>query len=803
MKKVGIVSCYFKNNYGSVLQAYATKKILDNNNILNETISVDANKDFSKGKKRYYLSQITNFKFIKGKFGMVKLKLDKKLNKELGKNIAIRNCKYKEFQREFNLSKACTNYKDLTDMAKERYTDVIVGSDQLWLPVNVVSDYYTLNWVPDEINKISYSTSFGFSIIPKKYNELYSKFLNRINHLSTREQSGVKIIKDIANIDAKIVCDPTLLLTKEEWKEVETEEKKYNENYILCYFLGNNVKHRKFAEKLRDETGYKIVSLNHADEYVKYSDTFCDYAPFDIGPKEWISLIENAKYVLTDSFHGTVFSLLFNKTFFNFRRMKANSKVSTNSRIDSLLTIAGVSTERILSGDENPKDVLKYKIDYDKVNENLAKFREDSKNWLLSSLTWKNENCKHIDITSKEDCCGCTACKSICPVGAIEMVEDEEGFKYPQIDKKKCTKCGACKMVCPIINLKKEKQSEQKGYVINNKDLQVRKESTSGGAFSAIAKYVIEQKGVVYGAAFDENWIVTHQVATTDKEIKKFRNSKYVQSDMTNTFLNVKNYLNNKKMVCFSGTPCQVEGLKSYLEKSNVNENEFDNLILVDVVCRAVPSPKLFRNYISLIKKNNLDNEDINKIYFRDKTKYGYKYTQMKIASQNKVYQEGIDTDQYLRAFFSGMSIRPSCENCQFKKRYRESDITIWDCFNIEDLDKSLADNNGTTRVLIHTKKGQEIFEKIKKQLYFKEINSDIIVKGTMELTKSTRYNNKRHEFLCGVEEKNNENNIERILNTYFPINTKTKLEKLARRNLVGLSFYNKIKKIGKKVLGR
>ena len=173
MKKVGIVSCYFKDNYGSALQAYATKKILDNNNIPNETISIDSNKDFKKGKRKYYLSQIFNFSFIKSKLGMIKMKFDKKLNKELGKNIVIRTNKYKEFRKEFNLSRACTDYKGLTQLAEEKYSDVIVGSDQLWLPVNVVADYYTLNWVPDNINKISYSTSFGVSTIPQKYNEQY------------------------------------------------------------------------------------------------------------------------------------------------------------------------------------------------------------------------------------------------------------------------------------------------------------------------------------------------------------------------------------------------------------------------------------------------------------------------------------------------------------------------------------------------------------------------------------------------------------------------------------------------------
>ena len=364
-KIVGIVSCYFKNNYGSMLQAYATKKILDINNIPNETINIDGNIDFKNGKRKYYLSQIFNYNFILSKLGMIKMKFDIKFNKKLGKNVAIRNRKYKEFRREFNLSRSSNSYNDLTRLANERYSDVLLGSDQLWLPVNVVSDYYTLNWVPDNINKISYSTSFGVSNIPSKYYNLYKKYLNRINHLSVREDSGIKIIKDITDLNAELVCDPTILLTRKQWDEVAVKDRIVKEKYILCYFLGNNIEHRKFAERLKEKTGYKIVSLNHADEYVKYSDVFCDLALYDVGPREWINLIREAEYVCTDSFHGTVFSLIYNKMFFNFRRYKFNSKTSTNSRLDSLLNIVEVNKERILDGNENIDKVINYKIDYD------------------------------------------------------------------------------------------------------------------------------------------------------------------------------------------------------------------------------------------------------------------------------------------------------------------------------------------------------------------------------------------------------------------------------------------------------
>ena len=385
-KKVGIVSCYFKHNYGSMLQAYATQKILDDMNIENETINIDKNIDFKNGKKKYYMGQVLNFQFIKSKLGMIKLKLDKKINKNLGKNIFIRDKKYEEFRKTFRLTEPYKTYAELNEKAEKDYSSVIVGSDQLWLPVNVVADYYTLNWVPEDVNKISFSTSFGVSIIPEKYKEAYKKFLNRINYLSTREVAGQKIIKDLTGREATLVCDPTLLFNKVEWMSIQKDEPIIKGKYIFCYFLGKNIEHRKFAERLKEKTGYKIVSLNHADEYVKYSDVFADETPYDVGPAEFLNMIRNAEYVCTDSFHGTVFSLINNVKFFTFRRYNNKSKVSTNSRIDSLLGIVNLK-DRLINGDEDVEKEIEKKIDFENVNIKLEEFRNTSKEFLKNALS--------------------------------------------------------------------------------------------------------------------------------------------------------------------------------------------------------------------------------------------------------------------------------------------------------------------------------------------------------------------------------------------------------------------------------
>lgn len=384
MKKVAIVSCYFKHNYGSMLQAYATQKILDNMKIENQTINISKNKDIYTGKKKYYINQLTNISFLKAKFGMIKLKIYEKINKKLAKNLEIRDTKFKEFEKKFNLTQPYTSYAKLTEICKNNYNNVIVGSDQLWLPVNVVADYYTLNWVPNDINKISYATSFGISEIPKDYREKYIEFLDRMDYISVREQKGIDIIKDLMNKDVKLVCDPTLLLKKEEWQEIESESQNKNFKYIFCYFLGKNIKHRKFVERLKEKTGYQIISINHCDEYVRYSDIFADEVPYDVGPSEFLKLIANAEYICTDSFHGTMFSLIYNKKFFVFRRYQENLKMSTNSRINSILKILDLE-QRLLLGDEKIETVDK-DIQYSEINKKLDDFRNESIKFLTDAL---------------------------------------------------------------------------------------------------------------------------------------------------------------------------------------------------------------------------------------------------------------------------------------------------------------------------------------------------------------------------------------------------------------------------------
>ena len=286
------------------------------------------------------------------------------------------------------------------------------------------------------------------------------------------------------------------------------------------------------------------------------------------------------------------------------------------------------------------------------------------------------------------------------------MTPDEEGFLYPKVDKTACVDCHLCEKVCPILNVEPEKEFPQTGYIVQHKDQQILKESTSGGAFTAIASWVINQGGVVFGAAFDKNFVIHHTWVNKLEDLKRFRNSKYAQSEIRDSFRQTKAFLDEGKMVLFSGTPCQLEGLLRFLRK------KYENLLTVDVVCRACPSPLVFRKYLEMQRQRLGGN--MKNVLFRDKH-YGYGYSSMTIETENGAdYHEGIDTDSYLRAFFSEISIRPSCVECKFRKRYRETDFTIWDCFDIAEYSRKLNNDKGATKVLAHTEKAKALMPKMK-----------------------------------------------------------------------------------------
>ena len=388
MKKTAIVSCYFQHNYGSMLQAYATQMALDKLDYENETIDIAGfNHEIKKAKILYFAKASLTSDILISKLGMAKNVLIKKFSKnDYARLSKVRSDRFDAFGKKyFRLSSRYSSKEELGKKCDENYSSVLVGSDQLWLPGNIAADYYTLNFVPTTVNSIAYATSFGQSSLPKDSAKKATIFLKKIKHIGVREESGQKLVKKLAGRNVPVVCDPTLLFTGDEWMKIQKKEPIIKGKYILCYFLGNNETHREFAEKLKKETGCKIVALTHLDEFVKSDEGYADETPYNIDPADFLNLIRNAEYVCTDSFHCSVFSILYKKEFYTFRRYNRNTRQSTNSRLDTLFKITGIEG-RLLAGDEKIVDCLNIKTDFDEAHKKLAGVRQQSYEYLKVAL---------------------------------------------------------------------------------------------------------------------------------------------------------------------------------------------------------------------------------------------------------------------------------------------------------------------------------------------------------------------------------------------------------------------------------
>jgi len=343
-----------------------------------------------------------------------------------------------------------------------------------------------------------------------------------------------------------------------------------------------------------------------------------------------------------------------------------------------------------------------------------------------------------INICDKTSCCGCTACMNKCPKNAISMQEDEYGFKYPVVDKDKCINCGICENVCPIIN-NKTLQNNPKAYACINKNEEVRMESSSGGMFSLIANYILERNGVVFGAAFDEEFNLRHIAVDNIDDISKLRASKYLQSYIGNTYKEAKKYLDDGTMVLFTGTPCQIEGLKFYLQR------EYENLYTQDIICHGVPSPKVWKKYREYREK--IDKIKPQEINFRNKDN-GWHLYNLKFSYENKkYYAQNKNNDLYMKSFLSDLCLRDSCYDCSFKKKNRISDITLGDFWGIDKIDNEMDDNKGTSLVIVNSEKGKRIFDDIKDECIRKEVDLDLAINYNKSFIKSSNQNHNRDKF--------------------------------------------------------
>lgn len=386
MKKIGCVIAYRKNhtNYGTSLVGYALIKKLQQLGYTVEVINYVKRLTFLQ-KVKYMVNLICcgELKTFWIRQKAVKLK---KFNQQYSENIDKRICSVESYKAKklIPLFKDYVGYEMLHDCSI-CYDAIVVGSDQVWSPLSLPNKFYNLLFVKDEVRKIAYASSFGVSTIPFFQRKATGAYLNRFHKIGVREQKGKEIVESLSQKKATVVADPTLLLDAKEWEnEIKDSTANVNEPYIFCYFLGNNSEARSAAEKIKEQTGLKIITIRHMDEYVPSDELFGDEAPYDVNPNDFVKYISMAKYVCTDSFHCTAFSIQFHRQFLTFYRFSQGSSVGRNSRIDSLFSVLGIDRERIYNGDitkiDNP-------IDWDKIDANLANLRSESIRFLEDALT--------------------------------------------------------------------------------------------------------------------------------------------------------------------------------------------------------------------------------------------------------------------------------------------------------------------------------------------------------------------------------------------------------------------------------
>lgn len=349
-----------------------------------------------------------------------------------------------------------------------------------------------------------------------------------------------------------------------------------------------------------------------------------------------------------------------------------------------------------------------------------------------------------MKLAPTDKCTGCMACINVCPVNCIDSFEDDEGFCQPIIDMTKCINCGKCTAACPILNEPTKKTDDSPTvYAVWNKDSSLLSKSTSGGAFGALAKQVLNDKGIVYGAAYSDDLLVNHIRVTSEGDLQKLHGSKYVQSEINYIYRHIKEDLDNENDVLFSGTPCQVAGLYGYL-----GHDKYDNLFTCDLVCHGVPSPGVYKKYIKYMEEKN--GSRMLSIDMRTKKRGWNSTLDMKHIYEDGTVIETLDAfnDPYMNGFLYDLILRKSCYECKYAKIPRESDITLADYWGIgRDIPFEYSTEKGISMVIVNTVRGKNLFEECKDTISFEERSLSEAKKGNVMLSHRVHSNSNREDF--------------------------------------------------------
>lgn len=689
-KTVGILTFHRALNYGAVLQAYALKWVCNEMGFDAHIIDYD----YDAGAE--LAGPIAGFCAAKNK----KAALPNLVRGLLGQSYVHKRAQaFAAFRRKYLAESAPCDSPE--DIAALDYDALIAGSDQIWNRGITRNRYDPVFFMDFETSarKILYGASAEDVPFPGEKGEAFLKALQGLQGcVGIREQKLADYVERLTGKAYPVVLDPTLLAGRGFLDAIDIPESDEGA-YILLYQISGNPESDISVRSLEERFGCPAYTMTVPRLDTRYGRRGT------AGPEEFLSLLKGAKFIVTNSFHGIALSMLMHKQFFVYE----NGGVMT--RIDSLLDLVDLQGRKVkMTADIDPD----FAVDYDTVDARLESARRKSREFLRNALFAPREGIQR----SKTECCGCSACVEVCPVDAITMQQDAEGFLYPRIDEDKCIHCGKCERVCAFHAFPERlpPYASPRAFGVKHIDLPTRESSRSGAAFVGFSDVILNRGGVVYGAAMSEDLTVSHIRATTNVERDRMKGAKYVQSDIRGIYPQVAADLEQGRPVLFSGTPCQVAGLRGYLKERRIDAGK---LICCDMVCHGVPSPAIWRDYLSLIEQTH--GKKILSANFRDKD-LGWE------AHCESVLLEGEEKKRFLRdytdLFYQHIMLRPSCAACPFCNTNRPGDLTMADFWGIEKHDPTFHDNRGVSLVLVNSPEGAALYDEARKA--FTDFEADI-----------------------------------------------------------------------------
>lgn len=584
----------------------------------------------------------------------------------------------------------------------------ISGSDQIWNYRISFGGLMYLPFVDDSKKRISFCSSFGDldDYVPLEKTDSVCKCLKKYDAISVREAFGKKILQEKYGVSAEVLLEPVFDIDPYEYERLIGDiciEK--NNRYAVAYILDPTYQKLEIIQEVEKNLGIEIITI--PDGFYKVID--CTWEHFsepekypniqlDMSVGKFLALYKNAEFILTDSFHGTCFAIIFKKRFITICNLSRGKERFTDllGRFDLLDRM--IIDENGFRWDDKFGDF----IDYKSVNQTIEMHRQEAKKWLKSALDTPIRNNTVEKTIDMRMCVGCASCANVCPKEAIVMSTDEYGYFVPRIQKDKCVDCGLCSKVCPTHGVKNcTNKKEPTIYEFQSGDKQILHNSSSGGFFTIIADWVLNENGVVCGAAWGDDFKVEHIIVDNIKDLEKLNKSKYMQSYISPTlYKQIEDMLKEERKVLFTGCPCQIAGIKNYLQE------EYDNLILIDILCGNAPSQMFFKKYMS---------DDVPKdiaIYeFRTKVPdWKSDCVTLTLTSGERMIRHGGAQDEYQRLYHNHTMCPEHCEKCKYQSFPRLGDFTMGDFWWISSHDKSIDDFDGISAVITNNKKAEYIY---------------------------------------------------------------------------------------------